>query len=154
MVKTPKKKLKEYAQEILDIAVARGDILKTGYDSEGIKSDLLVTITYILSVLNQVDDIESIYDEFIDLIKNIKKQVVVEIISAIELDKKTLADIKERLDEKEGLKVRIKNTVDRSIIGGLVLNIGDRVVDLSVKGKIEDLKDRLKSLELEGEVFG
>jgi F-type H+-transporting ATPase subunit delta len=50
--------------------------------------------------------------------------------------------------------VRVKNTVDKSIIGGLLIKIGERIIDLSVKNKIEDLKSKLKALEIRGEDFG
>ena len=53
-----------------------------------------------------------------------------------------------------GLDVRVRNTVDPSIIGGLVIKIGEKVIDLSVKNKMEDIKSKLKSVELGGEGFG
>ncbi len=83
-----------------------------------------------------------------------KKQVSVEVISAIELDEQMLAEIKKDVDSKTGLDVRVKNTVDKNIIGGLLIKIGERIIDLSVKNKIEDLKSKLKALDIRGEDFG
>ena len=62
--------------------------------------------------------------------------------------------LKKEVDLKTGLDVRIKNIIDKDIIGGIVIKIGERVIDLSVKNKIEDMRQKLKSLELKGEYFG
>jgi F-type H+-transporting ATPase subunit delta len=65
-----------------------------------------------------------------------------------------LPRIKKDVDAATGLDVRIRNTVDNSIIGGLIIKIEEKVIDLSVKGKMEDIKTRLQSVELGGEGFG
>ncbi|MCX6347702.1 MAG: F0F1 ATP synthase subunit delta, partial [Actinobacteria bacterium] len=69
------------------------------------------------------------------------------------LDDKLMKEIKKNIDEKTKLDVRLKNVVDTSIIGGLLIKIGDRIIDVSVKSKIDDLKLKLHSLELGGEEF-
>ncbi len=46
-----------------------------------------------------------------------------------------------------------KNRIDKSILGGIVVKIGDRVIDLSIKNKIEDLRAKLRSIKLEGGDF-
>ncbi len=81
-------------------------------------------------------------------------RVNVEVISAIELDRETLRKIKEDVDRAYGLDIRIKNTVEEPIIGGLIIKIGEKVIDLSVRNKLEDIKTRLKSTRLGGEGFG
>ena len=58
------------------------------------------------------------------------------------------------MDVKTGMDVEIRNTVDCGIIGGVIIKIGDKVIDSSVKGKINDLKAKLESIELKGEDFG
>ena len=64
-----------------------------------------------------------------------------------------MKEIKKNIDEKTNLDTRLKNVVDKNIIGGLLIKIGDKIIDLSVKSKINDLKTRLHSLELGGEEF-
>jgi F-type H+-transporting ATPase subunit delta len=105
-------------------------------------------------IFDALDYTEQIYKDYTELTNRYKKQVSVEVISAIELDEKLLTEIKKDVDSKTGLDVRVKNTVDKSIIGGLLIKIGERIIDLSVKNKIEDLKSKLKALELRGEDFG
>ena len=88
------------------------------------------------------------------MVDELKKQVYVEVISAIELDGGMIFKIKESIDKNTGLDARIRNTVDKSILGGIIIKIEGKVIDLSIRDKIDDLKTRLKSIELKGGDFG
>ncbi len=112
------------------------------------------TVFVIMIMAGIVEDIEDIYNIFTGLVSNFKKQFHVEVVSAIGLDDGTISKIKKDVDRASGLDVRIRNTVDPDIIGGLVLKIGEKIIDLSVKNKIEDIRAKLKSIELGGEKFG
>ena len=112
------------------------------------------TVFTVLIMADIVEEIEGIYNIFVGFVSDFKKQVYVEVVSSIELDGGTISKIKEDVDNASGLDVRIRNTVDPDIIGGLVLKIGEKIVDLSVKNKIEDIRAKLKSIELGGEGFG
>ena len=119
--------------------------------------DASVSIRAVFTVLimaDIVEEIEGIYNIFVGFVSDFKKQVYVEVVSVNELDGGTISKIKEDVDNASGLDVRIRNTVDPDIIGGLVLKIGEKIVDLSVKNKIEDIRAKLKSIELGGEGFG
>ncbi len=107
-----------------------------------------------LIIMDALENMEQIYRNYVELTNQFKKQVSIEVISAIELDVKTIDAIKKDVDAKTDLDVRIKNVIDKDIIGGIVLKIGDRVIDLSLKNKIDDLRTKLKALELRGEDFG
>jgi F-type H+-transporting ATPase subunit delta len=92
-----------------------------------------------------VESIEGIYNKFVLLVNKIKTQIMVEVVSVIKLDDKLMKELKKSIDEKTKLDVRLKNVIDKNIIGGLLIKIGDK--------KIDDLKTRLHSLELGGEEF-
>jgi F-type H+-transporting ATPase subunit delta len=117
-------------------------------------SDSIKAFSSMIIILESVEYIDEIYKDFVDLVNKLKQQVSIEVVSTINLNKKIITEIKKSVDSKTGLDVRIKNTVDKSIIGGLVIRIGDRVIDLSIKNKIKDLKEKLKAVELRGEEFG
>jgi len=112
------------------------------------------TVLVMIITADIVEDIEKIYNIFTGFVSDFKKQVYVEVVSAIELDGDTISMIKEDVDRASGLEVRIRNTVDPDIIGGLVLKIGEKIVDLSVKNKMKDIRAKLKSIELGGGEFG
>jgi F-type H+-transporting ATPase subunit delta len=117
-------------------------------------SSAVRTVLVMMIMAGITEDIEEIYNIFTGLVSDFKKQVFVEVVSSIELDSGTISKIKEDVDNASGLDVRIRNTVDPDIIGGLVLKIGEKIVDLSIKNKIEDIRAKLKSIELGGEEFG
>lgn len=144
--------LKEYLQ---DTSIKKTEKIKSVLEilrkdvSEEIKA-----FTIVLVLLDAVDIIEKIFSYFVELVNKLKKQVFVEVISAVNLDRSMIEKIKKRVDSKIGLNSRISNTIDKSIIGGIIIKIGDNLIDLSIKNKIEDLKTELKSIELRGEEFG
>ncbi len=98
--------------------------------------------------------IEQIYSDYVKLANQFKKQILINVISAVNLEESMLAQIKKDVDIKTGLDVRINNIVDTGIIGGIIIKIGQRVIDLSIKNKIEGMRQKLKSLELKGEYIG
>jgi F-type H+-transporting ATPase subunit delta len=117
-------------------------------------SKAIKSFAAMMVILDAIDSFEQTYKDFVKLANQLKRQVSIEVISVIELDKEILNEIKEHVDKKTGLDVRIKNVLDKNIIGGLVIKIGDKVIDLSIKDKLEDLKNKLKALDLRGEDFG
>jgi F-type H+-transporting ATPase subunit delta len=117
-------------------------------------SKAIKSFAAMMIILDAIDSFEQTYKDFVELANQLKRQVSIEVISVIELDKEILNEIKESVDKKTGLDVRIKNVLDRDIIGGIVIKIGDKVIDLSIKDKLEDLKNKLKALDLRGEDFG
>ena len=127
-------RLQEYARALLDIGKGTGDL-------DLLESELKVFM-------------EALYRAFTILVNDFRKQAYVEVVSAIELDQETIAMIKRDVDAASGLDVHIRNTVDGSIIGGLIIKMGGKVIDLSVRNKMEDIRARLKSVDLGGEGFG
>ena len=144
--------LKKY---LTDPSIAQPERIKTGMEilEEGSTPAVKTTLAMIIT-LDMTENIEPLYDAFTELVNDFKKQAYVEVVSAIELDSGTLGKIKKDVDAASGLDVRIRNTVDGSIIGGLIIKIGEKVIDLSIKNKMDDIKTRLKSVDLGGEGFG
>jgi len=117
-------------------------------------SKAIKSFAAMMVILDAIDSFEQTYKDFVELTNCLKRQVSIEVISVIALDKEIINEIKESVDKKTGLDVRIKNVLDKDIIGGIVIKIGDKVIDLSIKDKLEDLKNKLKALDLRGEDFG
>jgi len=143
--------LKKY---LTDPSIETPEKIKTAFkifsenSSNAIRAAMAAMIT-----LGVIESIEGIYNKFVLLVNKMKTQILVEVVSAIKLDEKLMKEIKKSIDEKTKLDVRLKNMVDKNIIGGLLIRIGDRIIDVSVKSKIDDLKLKLHSLELGGEEF-
>ena len=67
----------------------------------------------------------------------------VEVISAYSLSKEAKHDLTTTLEKTLGKKIHINVTVDKSLIGGVLVRAGDKVFDGSIKGRLQQLAKRL-----------
>lgn len=67
--------------------------------------------------------------------------------SAVPLTAEEQEAIRARLEVRSGARVRLSLSVDPALIGGLVVQMGDRRIDLSVRGRFDDLRRRLTAPE-------
>lgn len=70
---------------------------------------------------------------------NHNKEMNVEVVSAVNLDDNQKKSISDNLNKKLGKKLNICFCIDTNIIGGLVVRMGDIVIDGSVKGQLKKL---------------
>jgi F-type H+-transporting ATPase subunit delta len=64
----------------------------------------------------------------------------VRITSAVNLDDDLVKNIGERIEQQTGRRVDLDANVDPDVIGGLVLRVGNMVMDASVRGRLERLR--------------
>ena len=81
-----------------------------------------------------------------EALKNGREGVVeAEISTAFDMDQAQLADLVSRLEKKTGRKVRARVSVDKSLIGGVKIAIGDQVIDGSARAQLAALETALKA---------
>jgi F-type H+-transporting ATPase subunit delta len=68
------------------------------------------------------------------------KLLPVEITSAIELDDDIAQRIGDQIGEQTGQRVELTKTVDPEIIGGLVLRVGNSILDASIRNRLDNLR--------------
>jgi F-type H+-transporting ATPase subunit delta len=71
------------------------------------------------------------------------KLLPVTIVSAVELDEDTIKEIGRKIEEQTGRKVELESKVDPNLIGGLVLRVGNVVLDASVRNRLEKLRKQV-----------
>jgi ATP synthase F1 delta subunit len=81
--------------------------------------------------------IRHVYDE---LWEHENKLLPVEITSAVELDEEIARRIGDQIGEQTGQRVELTKTVDPDIIGGLVLRVGNSILDASIRNRLETLR--------------
>lgn len=95
------------------------------------------------------NSIESILEYFRDRVKEAKGIGVAHVTSAAPLTDTRKKDIEERLLATTDYKsFEMNYHLDESLIGGLVIRIGDRVLDSSIKTKLFELKRNLMGLQI------
>ena len=71
------------------------------------------------------------------------KVLPVQVTSAIELSDDTVRSIGDRIGERTGRKVELRSDVDPDILGGLVLRVGNNVLDASIRNRLENLRKQV-----------
>jgi F-type H+-transporting ATPase subunit delta len=87
-------------------------------------------------------EIAAHYEEFRSAVEN---TVDVEVVSAVKLDAAQSSKLSAALAKRLKRNVRMKNSVDATLLGGAVLRAGDLVIDGSLKGRLERLATELTS---------
>jgi ATP synthase F1 delta subunit len=67
----------------------------------------------------------------------------VEVTSAVELDKSTVSEIGERIGEQTKRTVELSSKVDPDILGGIVLRVGNMILDASIRNRLEQLRKQV-----------
>ena len=67
----------------------------------------------------------------------------VEVTSAVELDEDTVRGIGDRIAEQTGRKVELSAQVEPDILGGIVVRVGNQVLDASIRNRLETLRKQV-----------
>jgi F-type H+-transporting ATPase subunit delta len=81
--------------------------------------------------------------EFESLWEDANRLLPVEITSAIALDESVAARIGEEIGRQTGRRVELKSTVDPAVIGGIVLRVGNSILDASIRARLETLRTQV-----------
>ena len=71
------------------------------------------------------------------------KLLPVQITSAVELDQATVTQIGDKIAEQTGRRVDLSSNVDSDILGGIVIRVGNSVLDASVRNRLEQLRKQV-----------
>ncbi|MBJ7365631.1 MAG: ATP synthase F1 subunit delta [Thermoleophilia bacterium] len=92
--------------------------------------------------LGEIDDVLAAYGRRVDTAEG---RVVVAAVTAVPLTPELRDQIREKVRAQTGRDAEIEETVDPSIIGGLVLRVGDVVVDASLRTRLEEMRRSLET---------
>lgn len=81
--------------------------------------------------------------EFRRLVNRSAGVVEATVASAVPLEEADVAALRARLEGMTGAHVRLAASIDPSLIGGLVVRVGDTMIDSSVRGRLERLREQL-----------
>jgi F-type H+-transporting ATPase subunit delta len=124
------------AERVGDIVVAVcGDKL----DAEGANFVRLLAENRRLAVLPEIA-------RQFEIVKTAREGILeARISTAFELSQAQMDGLKMRLESKFGRKINIAQELDADLIGGVIIQVGDEVLDASVRGKLGDLAATLKA---------
>lgn len=112
-------------------------------------SDNTVGFLVIIVEKGRNNELEEIFEYFLAEVKEYKNIGVAFVTSAVLLSDERKKQIEDRLLEvTKYVQFEMHFAVDESIIGGLVIRIGDRVVDSSIRTKLNTMSNELKKIQL------
>ena len=103
----------------------------------------LVSLLVTKGRLDMIGDIADEYQRLLDNYRGIEGAEVAEVTTAIPLDDEDRLRLAQRLTTIVGKPVVLKPKVDSSLIGGIIIRIGDKLIDGSIRSKLEALRNEL-----------
>lgn len=109
----------------------------------------LVGLLTLMVTKNREEEILSVFDYFVELVKEEKKIGKADVTTAIPLSDAQKAQVEKKLLATTKYETFEMNyEVDKSLIGGMIVRIGDRVVDSSIKTKLSNLSRNLRGIQV------
>lgn len=121
----------------------KGLLLKT---FEGKVDELTLRLIKLLAERRRFEVLPYLEKPFKAILRERMNVVGGELICAQKLSDGQVQDIKARLTEHLGKKLELDVRVDPSLIGGMVLKLGDQVIDGSLRGKLQVVEKSLMSV--------
>lgn len=91
--------------------------------------------------LSYLPEIQDYYNQLLDEASGVLRG---QLVTAVDVAAKKKDDLKKKLEKQTGKKLVLDFTVDPKILGGVVLKVGDRVMDASLRAQLQILKENIK----------
>ena len=102
--------------------------------------DELVNFLELLIEKQRMTELFRIRRHFEELWKQENKRIEVTVTSAVELAPSVVEKVSEEIERQTGQKVELSSRVDDEILGGIVLQVGNKVLDASIRSRLEKLR--------------
>ena len=107
----------------------------------------VVNVVKILAGNLQISLINFVLEQYTELFNKYSRNVVVKAESASPLTEEQLENLKEKIKNELQLEnVEINNFVDESLLGGLKLTYNNKVIDATIKAKLNAIKSKISSI--------
>ena len=100
----------------------------------------LTNFLELLAEKHRMPVIHRIRRDFDALWREERKLLPVHVTSAVELDDEVVRSLGDRISEKTGRRVDLTARVEPDIIGGIVLRVGNSILDASIRNRLEQLR--------------
>ena len=111
-------------------------------------SQEMLNFLYIIVDKRREGNLMEISDQFNELFNEHKNIVEVTAITAVPMDRKAQDRLAVVLGNKINKTIRLRNIVDKDIIGGVLLKVENKIIDGTVKGQLESMEKAIKNVSL------
>ncbi len=157
-----------YAKAIFDLVLESNEVAKLETDVEdladalndsqeqkgaivaiGNKMKLLVNLTNTLALMaskRRLFVMDSFLRQLKTLIAEHKGEITADVVSAKSLTKAQSEKIAKAIKDRVGKEIKINASVDEAIIGGIVIKVGSKMIDTSIRSKLNSLQTVMKEV--------
>lgn len=96
----------------------------------------------------RLDALPEIQRAFAELVRLEQNELAVQLTTAVAIDDKTADKVQKQLASATGLTVTMERTVDPAILGGVVLRVRDRLIDASLRRRLDLLGRSLRAARI------
>lgn len=104
---------------------------------------LVLNLLFLLIKRRRVNQVGLIAAEYARLVEQKRGIVLAEVTTAVPLEDRERGLVSERLSRAIGKQVQMRARVDPGILGGLVVRVGDKLINGSVAGRLESLRRQM-----------
>lgn len=143
----------EELKKVLEHQLMSSEIKQEIFKKVYLDSVSSTTLNFLLLILHKRREnaLEQIVEHYLNLANEEKGIVRADVKTAIELSPEDQEQLRQNLTKMTGKNLQLKIEIDPSIIGGLVVKIGDKIIDGSVSTKLKMLEKHLKSVDFKQE---
>lgn len=108
---------------------------------QGKASDTTLGIVSMVVATGRIKELPAIVDRLLEFTATRTNKAIAEVRSAVELDETQRARLAEALKARLGHEVDVVVIVDPTVLGGIITQVGDTVIDGSVRHRLAQLKE-------------
>ena len=98
----------------------------------------------ILIIKKRIFYLDKIIEEFLKLISLKRGEVTGNLISPKEIDENSILEIQREISTNIKRSIKLKSKIDKSLIGGIIIQIGSLMIDASIKNKLQKYKKLMR----------
>ena len=103
----------------------------------------VLNLVRLLAQRGRIELLPAVSREFSRLFDELQGVVPATVTSASPLEREQEDAVRARIEELTGRTVRLTSAVNPDLIGGVMVQVGDQLIDSSVRGRLERLRDQL-----------
>ncbi|MEL7009717.1 MAG: ATP synthase F1 subunit delta [Cyanobacteria bacterium J06629_2] len=128
---------KEFKDFVLNPVIKNEDKKSVLKQVMGDSNPYIVNFMMLLVDKRRIVFLESIADQYLSLLRKLNQTVLAEVTSAQELTDEQKGNIVDKVKGiVEAKDVELKASVDPSLIGGVIIKVGSKVIDASLRGQL------------------
>lgn len=135
------RQLKTVMDDVLIAPEAKRDLVAKLF--QGKVSELVLNFMLLVVRKRRETHFPDMYRAYLDLANEARGIVEVEVRSAVALPEETVQRLETKLVDRLGKRVKFQTQVAPELLGGLVVRVGDELMDGSVKTRLNRMRDRL-----------